>query len=339
MSEIPSTSISSEQSALVSETSTPDEAMEALERRIGKTHFRQRLGIERDKEAKIIGQGRTIFHIENWVILGKIIEYGLILLRMLDRGKRNARAINLKTHQVKLSHLPQSFHGYKILQISDCHLDMASDIPHALIEAIKNVEYDICVFTGDFRGKTYGDIYAALEGLEKVRFHLGGQVYAILGNHDSLTMVPKIEELGIKVLLNENIRLNNGYDGEDIFLAGVDDPHYYRTDNFEKVSVGIEDHFVSILLAHTPEIYQLAAHAKFDLTLCGHTHGGQICLPGGFPLILNVDCPRRYAYGSWQYHDMFGYTSNGAGASVIDVRFNCPPEITLHVLEKPSAFS
>jgi len=86
----------------------------------------------------------------------------------------------------------------------------------------------------------------------------------------------------------------------------------------------------SILLSHTPEIYKHAAHAGFAALISGHTHGGQICLPGGIPLTLESKLPRHMGAGAWNYRDMFGYTSVGAGSSVVPVRFNCPPEITLH---------
>jgi predicted MPP superfamily phosphohydrolase len=89
---------------------------------------------------------------------------------------------------------------------------------------------------------------------------------------------------------------------------------------------------VSILLSHTPEIYRQAAHAQFSVMLCGHTHGGQICLPGGYPLTLDAKCPRYLGAGPWRYHNMVGYTSRGSGTSIVKARFNCLPEITLHRL-------
>ena len=89
---------------------------------------------------------------------------------------------------------------------------------------------------------------------------------------------------------------------------------------------------MSILLAHSPEIYKHAAHAYFTVMLCGHTHAGQICLPGGFPLLCNADCRREFCAGAWSYHGMAGYTAAGSGACVVDVRLNCPPEVTLHHL-------
>ena len=74
------------------------------------------------------------------------------------------------------------------------------------------------------------------------------------------------------------------------------------------------------------------AVAGVDLNLAGHTHGGQICLPGGIPLMVNASCSRRYCKGPWRYHALDGYTSVGSGVSMVDVRLNCPPEITIHRL-------
>jgi hypothetical protein len=134
--------------------------------------------------------------------------------------------------------------------------------------------------------------------------------------------------MGIRMLLNENHVLERG--NQRIHLAGIDDAHFYQVDNIEKAASGIPQEEFSILISHTPEIYRHAAHAGFDLLISGHTHGGQICLPGGVPLTLDSNLPRRFGAGSWDYHGMLGYTSRGTGSSVVPVRFNCPPEITLH---------
>ena len=159
---------------------------------------------------------------------------------------------------------------------------------------------------------------------------LHGDVYAVLGNHDSITMVPDLEALGIRVLLNECVAINRGQ--ASIYLAGVDDAHFYRADNIEKAAAGIPQGCVSVLLSHTPEIYSQAAHTGFDLMLSGHTHGGQICLPGGLPILLEADLPRAFGAGAWRHAGMAGYTSVGTGSSVVPVRFNNRPEMTLHQL-------
>jgi len=137
------------------------------------------------------------------------------------------------------------------------------------------------------------------------------------------------------MLLNETEQLVR--EGEHIYLAGIDDAHCFRVDNIGKAASEIRDGAFSILLSHTPEIYRQAAHAGFNLLLSGHTHGGQICLPGSVPITLDSVLPRRMGSGAWEYHTMVGYTSVGAGSSIVAVRFNCPPEITLHRLNVTDA--
>ncbi len=87
-----------------------------------------------------------------------------------------------------------------------------------------------------------------------------------------------------------------------------------------------------MLLSHAPDIYRQAAQAGVCLMLSGHTHGGQICLPGGIPVLTFSQAPRAMAGGPWHYGSLAGYTSLGCGTTLVDVRLNCLPEITLHQL-------
>ncbi len=169
-----------------------------------------------------------------------------------------------------------------------------------------------------------------IAGMARLRDRIAAPVYAVLGNHDSIRMVPALEAMGIRMLVNEAEPLLR--DGQVLYLAGIDDAHYYRMDNIEKAASQIPYGEFSILLSHTPEIYRQAAHADFDLLLSGHTHGGQICLPGAIPVTLDSVLPRRMGSGSWRYGRMIGYTSVGVGSCILPVRINCPPEITLHEL-------
>jgi uncharacterized protein len=141
-----------------------------------------------------------------------------------------------------------------------------------------------------------------------VRARLNSPVFAVLGNHDTIRMVPGLEDMGIRMLLNESEELVRG--DNRIYLAGIDDAHYYRVDNIEKAAAKIPPGAFSILLSHMPEIYRQAAHAGFDLLLSGHTHGGQICLPGSIPITLDSVLPRRMGSGPWSYGGMAGYTSS-----------------------------
>ena len=191
--------------------------------------------------------------------------------------------------------LPSRFDGFTLLHISDLHVDMNKGAMRRLVELLAEVTYDVCVLTGDYRGKTFGPFDAALEGLARVRSRLKGPVYGVLGNHDTIRMVPGLEEMGIKMLLNECESISRG--DEAIYLAGIDDAHYYRVDNIEKAAFEIPDNGFSILLSHTPEIYRQAAHAGFDLLLSGHTHGGQIVCQGLFQSRLIRSCRGIWAPG------------------------------------------
>jgi predicted MPP superfamily phosphohydrolase len=311
---------------------TADEktALAALEPRLGHMHIRQRLGLERDYEAHVFRKGTHFFHIENWYSIHGLIRASLRLVGLLQRGRRNALAFEVRTHDVLLPQLPRAFDGFTLLHLSDLHLDMNGEFVDALIERIRPLAYDLCVLTGDYRARTFGPFSAALAGLERLRPRIKGPVYAVLGNHDTIRLVPGMEALGYKVLLNECVKVQRR--GDIIYLAGIDDAHFYRMENFHRAAHDIPLAAVSILLSHTPEAYRHAAHAGFDLMLCGHTHGGQICLPGRIPVLTDADSPRALARGWWRYHSMKGYTSAGAGTSIVDVRLNCPPEITLHRL-------
>ncbi len=301
-----------------------------LEERLGALHARQRLGIERDHEAQIFGHGLLSFHIENWYPVHSVIRNALKLTGLYWRGRRNTERIVAKRNDVMFKDLPPFFDGFTILQLSDMHVDMNEAAMQRLIELVGDMRYDLCVLTGDYRGKNFGPFEATLDGVARVRAHLKEPVYGVLGDHDTIQMVPGLEAMGIRMLLNECEVILRG--DQQIYLAGIDDAHYLRVDNIEKAASQIPYGEFSILLSHTPEIYRQAAHADFNLLLSGHTHGGQICLPGSIPIILDAVLPRRMGAGAWQYHNMAGYTSVGAGSSVVPVRLNCPAEITLHRL-------
>src|SRR6202048_2512811 len=272
--------------------SVDNDILRKLEERLGPLHARQRLGIETDHEAKIFGQGFISFHIENWYPVHSVIRNALKLTGLYWRARRNTERILFKRNDIMFKELPPLFDGFTILHLSDMHVDMNEGAMRRLIELVGGVRYDLCVLTGDFRGKTFGPFAATLVGVAGGRGH------------------------------------------QQIYLAGIDDAHHFRVDNIEKAALQIPHGEFSILLSHTPEIYRQAAHADFNLLLSGHTHGGQICLPGSIPIILDSVLPRRMGAGAWQYHNMSGYTSVGAGSSVVPVRLNCSPEITLHCLRR-----
>ena len=305
----------------------------ALEARIGRIHLRQRLGLEGEREAHVFRKGTHFFHIENWYSIHGLIRGALTVAGLHGRGRRNVLRFQLRRNDVLLPSLPAAFDGYTLLQLSDLHLDMSETLLESLVDYVRHLEYDACVLTGDFRFRTFGPHEPALEALARLRPHLRSPTYAVLGNHDTIRMVPRMERLDIRVLLNESVRIER--EDSVLHLAGIDDAHYYRTHSFHRAAHDIPHEACSILLSHTPEPYRLATHAGFELMLCGHTHGGQICLPGGVPILTDSDAPRAYARGPWRYDRLIGYTSVGCGASIVDIRLNCLPEVTLHRLRAP----
>ena len=309
-----------------------EDLLAELEQRLGRLHARQRLGIETDHEAQVFGQGLTFFHPENSTATQTIIRIVLQLTGLYWRARRNTARVVVRQNDIVSRHLPAPFDGFTILHLSDLHVELNEAAMLRVSELVSDLSYDLCVLTGDYRFKTYGPFAAALDGVERVRRHLKGPVYGVLGNHDTIQMVPALEAMGIRMLMNECAVIAR--DDQRIYLAGVDDAHFYRMDNIEKASLEIPEGAFSILLSHTPEIYRQAAHADFALMLSGHTHGGQLCLPGSIPITLESVLPRRMGAGAWHHNDMSGYTSVGAGSSVVPVRLNCPPEITLHRLRR-----
>jgi len=305
-----------------------------LSRRLGAVYARQRLGME-DEAPQVFGKGLNFFHPENWYSAHAMLRYLLKLSGVYWYGRRKTLDIRLKQNDIELPHLPVAFDGLTLLHLSDLHVDMYPEATQALIELVEKLDYDLCVITGDYRALTTGAIDAAMAGMRSLCTVLKEPVYAVLGNHDSIRMVPELEDMGIHMLLNESTVIER--QGAKLYLAGIDDAHYFRVHNLEKSAQGIPADAVSILLSHTPEVYRQATHTGFDVMLCGHTHGGQICLPGGYPLTLDAKCPRYMGSGSWRYHTMKGYTSVGAGTSIVDVRLNCPPEVTLHRLCRSAA--
>ena len=311
-----------------------EDVIARLEQRLGRLHARLRVGVEADHEAQVFGQGINYFHFENLSWSHFVIQSCLMMTGLYWRGRRNATNVAVRTNDIVSKKIPANFDGFAILQLSDFHVELSLKALDRLHQILPELDYDICVLTGDYRARTFGSYQAALDGMASICKQLKKPAYGVLGNHDTIRMVPALEDMGMRMLLNECVPITRNSDR--IHISGIDDAHFYRADNLEKARGDIPANEFSILLSHTPEIYQQAAHAEFDLLLSGHTHGGQICLPGRIPLILESVLPRRFGAGPWRYHDMQGYTSVGVGCSIVPVRFNCPPEITIHFLRAAS---
>jgi len=307
--------------------------LSALERRLPADFLRRRRALERSHDRHIFRPLHRFMHVDGPISLHACVRTALRLSLLYKRGLENATRIELRENEIRLPHLPAAFDGFTLLQVTDLHADANPAAMDALERLLECVTYDHCVLTGDYRALSWGPTDAVLARMRTIAARLKQPVHGILGNHDSIDMLPALEAMGIAMLVNENVAIARG--DARIYLCGIDDPHYFGTHDFAAARAGIPEHAASILLAHSPEAYAGAEAAGFDAMLSGHTHGGQICLPGGVAVLLKTGAtPRRYGAGAWRHGRMAGFTSNGAGTSLVHVRYNCPPEIVLHRLRR-----
>ncbi|NDV19271.1 metallophosphoesterase [Pseudodesulfovibrio sp. JC047] len=300
--------------------------------RFGDDVLAERLRLQVDYAATMSGKGRGKLHFENLGKLTTACRIGLALTGLTKRCERESLNFQIERIETTLPTLPVEFDGLRILQLSDIHIDGFVDGGTKLQESLRHLEFDLCVLTGDYRFLTYGPYEKCGEKmtalLKKIHCEMG--TYAILGNHDFIEEIPYFEAAGVPVLLNESVHFSRGKHA--LYLAGVDDPHFYGLDDIKQALTNVPRESCIILLAHSPEIYKEASGHAVDFYLCGHTHGGQICLPGGTPIITHGACPRSMCRGPWSYREMQGYTARGTGCSGVQARLNCPPEITIHTL-------
>lgn len=259
---------------------------------------------------------------------------------LYKKGYKTASTPVLKCLALRFKTLPPEFDGYRILHLTDLHIDFMPHLTDRICSLLEAVETDVCVMTGDYRLKSFSaDYRQTLDPMKRILSairHRDG-VFGVLGNHDTFRMVRPYEDLGLRFLINETSRIRRA--DRVLAITGVDDPMSFYTPKALRALNGAgrtplaEDSF-RVALVHTPELYDRAAENGFDLYLSGHTHGGQICLPGGIPLVLHLDKGRQFYKGVWRYQQMTGYTGQGIGTVSVPVRFNTQSEITLLTLNR-----
>ena len=313
------------------------EIFEALKARIGERHLGKRLRVQVTYSAKMYFKAMKgqSFHPENTDLFGEVIKACLKLSLCYNLGAKNNLKYQVRRHDFVIRDLPPAFDGFKIMHLSDIHADAIQDRAQTLCTLLKAQQADICVITGDYRFKTHSSYQQSLEVMTEILQAINTPygTWGILGNHDFIEFVAPLERAGLSMLLNESVAIEK--EGEKIWLNGVDDAHFYHCADLSKTLKDIPPQEINVLLSHTPEIYRQAALEEIDLFLCGHTHAGQICLPGGYPPMTNADCPLKFCRGRWKFLEMQGYTSAGTGSSGVPVRFNCAPEIAIHTLRRP----
>ena len=276
----------------------------------------------------------------------KFLGYGLIDLALLSMGSIaydmlvERGPFSVETIQLKLKRLPKVFSGLRIAQISDIHMGgwMNPERFQQVANIIKAESPDLLLITGDFLlGHHFSEAERqAIVDLIPTLSSLAGSIpsFAVLGNHDYWTNSEAIRQMlfscGITDLTNTVFTLTR--EKANLHICGVDD--IWRGDvRLDDVIAQLNDDTAAILMAHEPDFADTsAATGRFDLQISGHTHGGQVNLPLIGPPVRPY-LGQKYPIGLYKIREMFQYTNRGVGMARLPIRFNCPPEITVFVLE------
>jgi hypothetical protein len=246
--------------------------------------------------------------------------------------------------RMKLPRLPREFHGFRIAQLSDFHIGpfmTSSDIRH-VVEMTTALKPDLIVLTGDFITWDPDTQEAAVESVSGLKAPLG--IYGCLGNHEMITgteasITALFARNNVKILRQERAPIQVGK--ECLNMIGVD--YEYRKHHapygrhlvqqyLESVKPLMVPDQVNILLSHNPNTFDRAAELGVDLSLSGHTHGGQIALNFISPDLSLARLMTLYVKGHFQKPGGQLYVNRGIGTIGIPIRFDAPPEITMFEL-------
>lgn len=237
--------------------------------------------------------------------------------------------LTVESVAIPISQLHPALEGFRIVQLSDFHLHPHTQLPlieKAVVQA-NALRPDLVVLTGDFVLESIESIFELAPVLGQLNARYG--VFCIMGNHDlkmNDIIVPRgLADERLPVLRNQGVLLPVG--AGKLYLAGVDDGIYGRP-HLGRTMANWQPGATTVLLAHEPDFADAYVRdSRIALQLSGHTHGGQVNVPGYGPLIL----PRygkKYHTGLYRLQHMWVYTNRGIGMGGIPVRFNCAPEIT-----------
>jgi uncharacterized protein len=286
----------------------------------------ENIGFMRKRSGK-----RSRSHWDLFLRLLKTFGFLLKITGYYKKGYDNAKDIDVTELTLYFPNLPENFNGFRILHLTDLHIDSIPGFTACIIQKLKPLEFDICLLTGDYRCDKSGSFRHILKPLRLLTKYLKAPfgIFAILGNHDTYLMAQYEQDSGMELLINESVEIIK--EDQKILITGTDDPFYFYTES-ALLSLETKGYNFKIAMVHTPELAKAASENRYDLYLCGHTHGGQVCLKEGIPLISHQFEGKKFSHGKWNIGTMTGYTSKGVGVSGLPVRFNCKPEITVITL-------
>ena len=244
-----------------------------------------------------------------------------------------ANSLSLERVEITLKRLPKKLDGFKIIQLSDTHHSPFTglELIKRAVKIANRLRPDMFLLTGDYVSHEREYIAPVAAELGKLKSRYG--TYACLGNHDHWTDAGLVTHLfrgeGINMLINEGLRIEAR--GASFWLAGVDDYMVGKTDVPAAMKGSYPDE-MKLLLAHNPIIFREAARVGIDLTLSGHTHGGQVKMRDDAKRIFPQ---RRLKAGLHKRRNSQVYITRGIGTVVLPVRYQCPPEISLLELRCP----
>jgi len=250
--------------------------------------------------------------------------------------------LELNHHAVTITDLPDQFCGFRIAQLSDFHCSrhVTPDYLNEAVDLAMSQDPDLVVLTGDFIHRGFKYVDAVAETLGRLSAPAG--VYAVLGNHDfsvrnalgfrryrhlHRAVARALSARSIRVLHNQSVCLERGH--ATLHLVGVEDL-WSRVCNLKKAFAEISSQIPRIVLAHNPRTIEFLAGERCDLMLSGHTHGGQVNLPGvGRPTLSRK--ARRFAAGMYYINGSHLYVNKGVGFG-FRFRFGVRPEVAILTL-------
>ena len=267
-----------------------------------------------------------------------MIRQGFQTFMTQTRGptKFKPELFDLVNVNVKINDLPFTFHNYRIINLTDIHLGqwISPEYLNGVADYVNSLNPDMITLTGDYVSyilEGYED--DLLDSFKKLKAKDGK--YAVLGNHDHWAGAEEIR----KILKKSNIvDLSNDVftiekDGEKLNISGVDSLTV-GADDLDKVLEKLPHDGASILLVHEPDFAKISSKTnRFDLQMSGHSHGGQLVIPGVKTTPFRCSYSIKYPVGAYKVNNMIQYTSKGLGTNSFWIRVNCKPEITQFYLK------
>ena len=267
-----------------------------------------------------------------------MIRQGFQTFMTQTRGstKFKPELFDLVNVNVKINDLPFTFHNYRIINLTDIHLGqwISPEYLNGVADYVNSLNPDMITLTGDYVSyilEGYED--DLLDSFKKLKAKDGK--FAVLGNHDHWAGADEIREIlkqsDIVDLSNDVYTLEKK--GEKLNISGVDSLTV-GADDFDKVLEKLPNDGASILLVHEPDFAEISSKTnRFDLQMSGHSHGGQLVIPGVKTTPFRCSYSIKYPVGAYKVKNMIQYTSKGLGTNSFWLRINCKPEITQFYLK------